>query len=116
MSSDCMATCWTPGPPWNSRYSSIWLFRFPSAGSLIGNLIFPSPSVMTFDMSAEYSVEFLVREVRQLREAKDARVELDPLVHAAELDVADDMVDRDQATPRPGAVQRDGDVPGQVWA
>ena len=29
----------------------------PSAGSLIGNLIFPSPSVMTFDMSAEYSVE-----------------------------------------------------------
>ena len=57
MSSDCIATCWTPGPPWNSRYSSIWLFRLPSAGSLIGNLIFPSPSVMTFDMSAEYSVE-----------------------------------------------------------
>ena len=57
MSSDCMAMCWTPGPPWNSRYSSIWLFRFPSAGSLIGNLIFPSPSVITLDMSAEYSVE-----------------------------------------------------------
>ena len=45
------------GPPWNSRYSSIWLLRFPLAGSLIGNLIFPSPSVITFDMSAEYSVE-----------------------------------------------------------
>ena len=44
------------GPPWNSRYSSIWLFRFPSAGSLIGNLIFPSPPVITFDISAEYSV------------------------------------------------------------
>jgi hypothetical protein len=29
----------------------------PSAGSLIGNLIFPAPSVITFDMSAEYSVE-----------------------------------------------------------
>ena len=28
----------------------------PSAGSLIGNLIFPSPSVITLD-SAEYSVE-----------------------------------------------------------
>ena len=37
-------------------YSSIWLLRLPSAGSLIGNLIFPSPSDMTFDMSAEYSV------------------------------------------------------------
>ena len=57
MSFDCIATCCTPGPPWNSRYSSIWLFLFPSAGSLIGNLIFPSPSVITFDMSAEYSVE-----------------------------------------------------------
>jgi hypothetical protein len=51
------ATCCTPGPPWKSRYSSIWLFRLPSAGSLIGNLIFPSPSVMTLDMRAEYSVE-----------------------------------------------------------
>ncbi len=48
--------CWTPGPPLNSRYSSIWLFRFPSAGSLIGNLIFPLPSDITFDISAEYSV------------------------------------------------------------
>ena len=38
-------------------YSSIWLLRLPSAGSLIGNLILPSPSAITFDMSAEYSVE-----------------------------------------------------------
>ena len=38
-------------------YSSIWLLRLPSAGSLIGNLIFPSPSAITFDISAEYSVE-----------------------------------------------------------
>jgi hypothetical protein len=52
-----MATCCTPGPPKNSRYSSIWLLRLPSAGSLMGNLIFPSPSDITFDMSAEYSVE-----------------------------------------------------------
>ena len=27
------------------------------AGSLIGNLIFPSPSAITFDIRAEYSVE-----------------------------------------------------------
>ena len=45
------------GPPLKSRYSSIWLLRLPSAGSLIGNLIFPLPSVITFDISAEYSVE-----------------------------------------------------------
>jgi hypothetical protein len=51
------AMCCTPGAWLNSRYSSIWLLRLPSAGSLIGNLIFPSPSVMTLDMSAEYSVE-----------------------------------------------------------
>jgi hypothetical protein len=56
MSSDCKAMCCTPGPPKNSRYSSIWLLRFPSAGSLIGNLIFPCPSAITFDISAEYSV------------------------------------------------------------
>ena len=52
-----IAMCCTPGPWLNSRYSSIWLLRFPSAGSLIGNLIFPLPSVITFDISAEYSVE-----------------------------------------------------------
>ena len=54
---DAIATCCEPGPWLNSRYSSIWLLRFPSAGSLIGNLILPSPSVITFDISAEYSVE-----------------------------------------------------------
>ena len=57
MSAVSIAMCWTPGPPKKSRYSSIWLLRRPSAGSLIGNLIFPWPPVITFDMSAEYSVE-----------------------------------------------------------
>ena len=52
-----MATCCTPGPLWNSRYSSICDLRLPSAGSLIGNLIRPVPSLTTFDISAEYSVE-----------------------------------------------------------
>ena len=62
MSSLASATCCTPGEPLNSRYSSIWLLRLPSAGSLIGNLILPSPSVITFDMSAEYSVEIASSE------------------------------------------------------
>ena len=57
MFADCSAMCCEPGPWLNSRYSSIWLLRLPSAGSLIGNLIFPWPSVITFDISAEYSVE-----------------------------------------------------------
>src|SRR6187551_2547186 len=41
--------------------------------------------------------DVLVREVRELLEAQHARVEVDPLVHATELDVSDDVVDRDQA-------------------
>ena len=44
--------------------------------------------------------DVLVREVRELREAEHALVEADPLVHAPELDVADDVVDRDQADSR----------------
>ena len=57
MSVVASAMCWTPGPPWNSRYSSICDLRSPSAGSLIGNLMRPLPSAITFDISAEYSVE-----------------------------------------------------------
>ncbi len=57
MFEDCIAMCCAPGPSLNSRYSSIWLLRLPSAGSLIGNFTFPRPSVITFDISAEYSVE-----------------------------------------------------------
>ena len=44
--------------------------------------------------------DVLVGEVRELREAEDALVEPDPLVHAAELDVADDVVDGDRGRPR----------------
>ena len=43
-------------------YSSICDLRLPSAGSLIGNLIRPLPSVTTFDISAEYSVEIASSE------------------------------------------------------
>jgi len=57
MSPVMSATCWTPGPRLYSRYSSIWLFFLPSAGSLIGNLHLPVPFSMTFDIRALYSVE-----------------------------------------------------------
>ncbi len=43
-------------------YSSIWDLRLPSAGSLIGNFSLPLPSVTTFDISAEYSVEMASSE------------------------------------------------------
>ena len=56
MSSVRSAMCWQPGERYQSRYSWIWLFFLPVAGSLIGNLIRPLPLVMTFDISAEYSV------------------------------------------------------------
>ena len=60
----------------------------------------PSPSHTTLDISAEYSVENLVvREMAQLGEAHDPLVEPDPLVHLAELDVADDVIDRLDAEP-----------------
>ena len=52
MSSVRSAMCWQPGERYQSRYSWIWLFFLPVAGSLIGNLIRPLPLVMTFDISA----------------------------------------------------------------
>ena len=52
MSSVRSAMCWQPGDRYQSRYSWIWLFFLPVAGSLIGNLIRPLPLVMTFDISA----------------------------------------------------------------
>src|SRR6476620_3588643 len=42
-------------------------------------------------------VDLLVREVDDVREAHRPLVELDPVIHASELDVADDVVDRPQA-------------------
>ena len=56
MSSVRSAMCCVPGSRYQSRNSWIWLFFLPVAGSLIGNLIRPLPLVMTFDMSALYSV------------------------------------------------------------
>ena len=61
--------------------------------------------------------DVLVREVRELREAEHPLVELDPLVHPAELDVADDVVDGDEPdAARRSAVRRDRDGARQVRA
>jgi hypothetical protein len=57
-------------------------------------------------------------ELRHVHEAHDPVVELDPLVHLAELDVADDVVERlEQPLRRPLALDEARarlDVPGQV--
>src|SRR5438067_600371 len=44
MCDDCIAMCCDPAPWLNSRYSSIWLLRLPSAGSWIG-LVVGAPGV-----------------------------------------------------------------------
>ena len=52
------AKCCTPGVSLcQSRYSSIWLLRRPSAGSLIGILMTPKPESITLDINEVYSVE-----------------------------------------------------------
>jgi hypothetical protein len=56
MSPVIRAMCCHPGARLNSRYSSIWDFFLPGAGSLMGNLSLPEPSCITFDIRAEYSV------------------------------------------------------------
>src|SRR5829696_1651689 len=60
-------------------------------------------------------LDLVVAEVDDVRHPEDALVELDPLVHLPELDVADDVVDRDQADAAAGAaVLRERDVAGEV--
>src|SRR5918994_2566195 len=62
-----------------------------------------------------FGLDLIVAEVDDVRHPEDALVELDPLVHLAELDVADDVVDRDQADAAAGAaVLRERDVAGEV--
>ena len=61
--------------------------------------------------------DVLVGEVDHLRHAEDALVELDPVLHAAELDVADDVVDREQPDLRlPTRCRLERDVAGEVRA
>ena len=100
MSSVRRAMCWQPGERYQSRYSWIWLFFLPVAGSLIGNLIRPLPLVMTFDISALIvGVDDRVVVVDQLGEAEDIAVEVDERVHLAEPDVPDAVVDLEQRQP-----------------
>ncbi len=67
----------------------------PSAGSLIGNLIRPCPPVITFDISAEYSVEMSSSEKWSISVIPIVFSKYStPVVHAAELDVADHVVNR----------------------
>jgi hypothetical protein len=53
--------------------------------------------------------------VDDVRHPEDALVEVDPVIHPAELDVPDDMVDRDQADAVAGAAVRgERDIAGQI--
>ena len=61
-------------------------------------------------------LDLVVAEVDDVRHPEDALVELDPVVHAAELDVADHVVERLQADARDVAVRRRRDVARQVRA
>ena len=87
--------CWTPGPPKKSRYSSIWLLRRPSSRLVDRELDLPVTA--RHHLGHERGVlggDVLVGEVDHLGHAHRLLVVLDPVVHTAELDVADDMVDR----------------------
>src|SRR5207244_829035 len=95
------------------------------------------PLAVRHDLGHERRVlglDLLVAEVEDVRHPEDALVELDPVVHPAELDVADDVVDvreaytlgeagsavGEAAGARPKslgvAVLRDGDVTGEERA
>ncbi len=98
MSSVARAMCWTPGPPWKRRYSSICERLRPRAGSLIGSLMRAWPSATTLGhQRGVLGADVLVVERGQEREPEDPLVEADPVLHPAFLDVGDDVVDRRQA-------------------
>src|SRR5688500_2829208 len=60
-------------------------------------------------------LDLVVAEVDDVRHPEDALVELDPVVHPAELDVADDVVERAQSDARPSlAVFGRSAVAGEV--
>jgi hypothetical protein len=88
--------------------------RAPSAlGGLVDRHL-DAPAAVRHDLGHERRVlrgDRLVGEVAHLGHAKDALVEAHPLVHAPELDVADDVVQADeQVVLGPRAVPRDGRV------
>ncbi len=56
-------------------------------------------------------LDLVVAEVEDVRHPEDALVELDPVVHLAELDVSDDVVDVREAEPPGNSVRRRRYVP-----
>ena len=66
----------------------------PTAGSLSGNFTRWLPLATTLLISARVlGGDVVADELGHVREAHDPVVEVDPLVHVAELDVADDVVE-----------------------
>ena len=73
----------------------------------------PLPFCTTFDMSAEYSVLMsLSSKLTSCEKPSTLLVEVDPLVHLAFFDVADDVVDGLQADRVEGAAGCSG--PGRA--
>src|SRR5579884_3579748 len=75
------------------------------------------PGAVRHDLGHEgriLGLDLVVPEVEDVRHPEHALVELDPVVHPAELDVADDVVDVREADALPGVpVLRHRDVAGQ---
>ena len=100
MSSVRSAMCWQPGERYQSRYSWIWLFFLPGR-RLVDRELDPAVAV-GHDLRhqrAVVGVDDLVVVVDELGEAQDVAVEVDERVHLAEPDVADAVIDLEQAEP-----------------
>ena len=98
MSSVRSAMCWQPGDRYQSRYSWIWLFFLPRR-RLVDRELDPAVAVRhdLRHQRAVVGVDDLVVVVDELAEAEDVAVVVDELVHLAEADVADAVVDLEQA-------------------
>ena len=69
----------------------------PSAGSLIGNFTRPLPFAITFDISAEYSVEMsLSSKCWYSEKPMTSRIEIHPTVHLIPAHIAHHVVDMQQ--------------------
>ena len=103
MSRVASATCWAPGPAVEVE-ELVDLRLAPALGGLVDRELDAARAVGD-DLRHQRRVlgrDRLVGEVQHLGHAEDALVEGDPLLHRAELDVADDVVDREQVLAGPG--------------
>ncbi len=108
--------CWTPGP-----FAELEVLVDLALPLALGRLVdreLDLAGAVRHHLAHQRRVlrlDLVVAEVDDVRHPEDALVELDPLVHLPELDVADDVVDRDQADAAAGAtVLRERDVAGEV--